>query len=475
MRLIRYIMLIAFMLPTAVFAQPAAPAPIASFRQRMTAGDLDRNWTNITCADGQLSPTWTVGGQSYTRWQVPSVNSSYDLGFHGGFAVTDSTPQGILTLNVGRPLVLEVVTNPVRRTLVLPLPVTTTASTVQLYVNAGYNDITLAPGLHQWDRLVNLPAYVKLSGYGATVKRIPGNPYGGNSPLLYISGRDVSIYGITFINDMPLGVVVQANPSQPGLVIADCTFNRCQLGFYFTQALIRDCTFNKGGAVIAPAGLFWRCVFNGPSITDPWQFWYMGNGITTQMIDCVFNKTQRGPVFNALGNSVDDSFFSGVQCHGIVRDNNDCECWLCEGGRVNRLMAFHCRVTGCDSSTFQFDGGSADCYVRDFAQDGGFGLNVSPTPGCTTTNFVMQDFELRRCGIYCGANATTCSFVDGSIIGYAPTRGNQGWQNTTPVGFLRTIAAWSEGPNAQTNSFTRVRPAQLSAGLVGIQGFLIKE
>lgn len=459
---------------------PPAPVPTIAFRTRLVVGDSDRNWTYISAADGNLSLVWHVNGKPYQPWPLPAVDATWEAGYHGGFVIADNQPAGNIVLDCshGPPVQIQVVVSPTRTNLTYPAgtsPASIQADIDKLTKAGKVPDITLLAGPHTWNQMVTLPANAVVRGFNATIRRLPLNNYGGNWPIFYVGGQDVSVYGLTFVNDQPGGMVFAANPSQSGVVVADCIFRRCNLGFYLTASLVRDCRFESGGAIISPSGLFWRCCFLGPSVIDPWQFWYLGKDNTAQMIDCTFDKTCRGPVFNALGQSINDPLFCGVECHGVVRGNNGDECWLVEGGPVNRLIAFHCRTVGCDSASFQFDGGSTDCYIRDFVQDGGAGVSVNPwLKGATSTNFVLDDFELRRCGVYCGPGASGCSFTSGTIIGYLPTRGNQTWRNPAPLCDSRRIAAWAEGPQAATNTLSNVDVIGLPAGFTGVQGFAVQ-
>lgn len=469
-------MIQALLLSLVLSAQPAAPAPVVAFRTRLTVGDPDRNWTYISSADSSLEMIWKVGGKPYQSWPLPAVDSFYDGSIHGGFTLPDGIQPGNIAVDCGHPITIQVIKAPDRKAV--SVPTTYTALQVQALIlsNPGPLDITLAPGLHKWDRMVTLPANTRLDGQNvATIKRLPANNGNNNWATIYVSGADVSIYGVTFINDNPGGMVLWTNNATvDGLVVGDCVIRRCNLGFFFAHSLVRDCWFDGGGAIIAPQGLFWNCRYTGPSKIDPHQWWWASCS-GSMMVDCSFDKTQRGPVFNAAGQTVSDVLFCGVECHGIVRGNNGNECWVCEAGPINRLTALHCRVMGCDSASFQLDGGGSDCFVRDFVQDGGIGINITSwNKGATTTNFVLQDFELRRCGGIClGPTVSGFQAIDGSIISFTPTRGNQPYQNSAPTGYLRTTAALAEGSNVGTNTLIRVPIIKLGVGFTSVTGFKI--
>jgi hypothetical protein len=449
-------------------ALPVAPTrtPLNAFRTRLCA-EQDRDWTYFNTYDGSLASSWKIGGQAYTPFLIPAVQLYYDSLYHGGYRLPANTPAGTLTVDCGRGIetTLTAIAPPARKATTIAAG--STAAQVNAAIAAGYLDVTLAAGLHQWEQMVSLPANVILRGHGATVQRLPLNNYGTNWPCVLVTGQDVSIYGITWINDNPGGMVLLANPTQAGLVVGDCAIRRCNLGFYFSGALIRDCVFDGGGAIPAPGGMYLRCHWIGPSVNmDPWQFW-AGLG-SVQMVDCIFDKTQRGPVFNAGGGTISDCLFAGVECHDIVCGNNGDECWLCEGGALTRMVCLHCRVIGCDSATFQFTSGGSAILVRDFVQDGGAGVQLDYADNSPTTGFTLEDFELRRCGIYCGSKATGNQFLNGSVIDFQPTRYNQAFQNTSKLSFQRTVAVLINGPG---NTLTGVATLGMAPGMTGVQQF----
>lgn len=469
-------------LPVVDNSGPPAPAstPLVAFRTRLTIGDADRNWTYIHRRDGSLASTWKVNGQAYTPWTLPAVALYYDSSYHGGFSLPSTvTTPGTYAIDCGRGVELTVaaVAAPSRKAITIPYGAS--APAVNAAITGGYLDITLAPGEHVWDRHVALPDNAIVRGYGAKIRRTPIQNYGGNWPCFYIYGQDVSIYGCEFFyNDtMPNGCVLFSNPTQTGLVFVHNILHNCNMGFYFNQDLVRDNKFEGAGAGPAAAGMWLRNIFSGPSAHgDPWQYWAgLGYGSTVQMIDNVFRGTQRGPVFNAQGQSISDVLFCGVECHDITRGNNGNECWLCEGGPLNNFMALHCRVRGCESSVFQFDGGATNGLIRDFTMDGGLGIIWLPQAGASITNMMLQDFQLMRCaGFYAGPGTTKTILQDGLVIAFTPTRGNQTFSNGSPLGYSRKTAIWAEGPGAATNTAIRVPVVGLTAGMAASVGFTLE-
>ncbi len=70
----------------------------------------------------------------------------------------------------------------------------------------------------------------------------------------------------------------------------------------------------------------------------------------------------------------------------------------------------------------------------------------------------LQDFELRNgAGIYCGENCQGFQAIDGNVIAWQPGRGDQIFQNGSPVfGYARKVACIAVGSNAATNKLTRI-------------------
>lgn len=435
----------------AVAVQPESPPPpvalaqtplVLSRNRLCPAEGIDRALVYLHSRSGGLATTYTLTpgtGPAITipRTTLAAVDLPWDIPLHGCLQLPPTIAPGTYTLDAGRgpEATITVMAAPPRK--VAFIAAGTEVPKIQQLIAAGFNDLIFSPGYYTFSGTLTLPANCRVRGYGAVVFRLLTNPIGPFYPVFQIGGQDVSVCGFTFV-DVAGGATFFANPAVSGLVLADCTFNRCNLGWYFTASLIRDCTFNGGGAIIAPAGLTWRCRFVGPSTQDPMQFW-AGLG-SQQMLDCTFTATSRGPVFNALTGAINDCLYSGVECHDIVRGNNGNECWLCEGGAINNLLALHCRARGCDSALFQFDGGSENAFARDFAADGGFGIIWLPIAGKTITNPTLQDFQLTRCGIYLGPGVVNPQFIGGAVINWQPTRGNQTWWNLSPLCGTRTAA-----------------------------------
>ncbi len=439
--------------------------PLTASRLRLTPSDPDRALVYLSCVDGNLGQ-FKLNGQPVPRTQLCYGEDPTDSAFHGGLTLPANTAPGTYQVDAGRgpELTITVVAAPIRRTAIV-----STFGQFQRAVQQGYLDITLSPGRYDWTAPVTLPANFILRGDGAVIRRLPVTNLGTNWPALVIGGNDVSVYGCTFNYDAigAGGMVFFANPTASGLVLGDCSFRRCNFGFYFSQSYVRDCTFLSAGAGPAPSALFVRDTFTGPpAYGDPLQIWNSG----FQGIDLVFNGTSRGPVFNASGGPIEGCLFAGTRLNGINATPNGNECFLCEGGALNRSLFLHTRMSGCLSTAYQFDGGSDGVLVSDHFQDGGLGLYVNAGPGKVVRNLTVRSSEFQRCGVYAGPNSDGFSLTDTSVVAFANSRGNQSWPNPAPW-MWRITAVQNEGP--PTNSTARLNITQLPAGCVAQSGFAI--
>lgn len=456
-------------------------------RTQLVQGDSDRNFVYVWDRAGGLGNTYTLrpSGVGPTlvaaRGQLVSGEDDTDAPYHGMFQLPDPTviavPSGTYVLDVGRgpELTLQIITFPTRASQTIPAGYSRPA--IQAALAANKLAITLAPGEHIIDVPITLPDYTSIIMHGATARRLVSQAdinAEENAPCFQV-GDHVTVYGGTFLYPVP-GQVFRANPGSSDLVVVDSTFKACNFGFYFANSMVRDCRFESGGGmVIAPGGLILRPYFQGPGFQDPYQYWF-GQG-PAAVLNAVFDKTSRGPVFNAADGTISDLLFVGTLCSNINWTPNGNEIFLCEGGEFNNLLCFHTRVTSCESALFGWNGGGTNSLISDLAVDGGagisFDINDLAAPDATITNQTVQFFQIMKGGIYCGPSTTSCLFTDGSVIAFTPTRANQTFQNPSPVGFQRIIAAWSNGPSAGTNTLTRVSILALLPGMRPLVGFVI--
>lgn len=444
-------------------------SPLVLFRKALTLGDPDRDWTYCWTRGGNLGKTWRFGGETVAPFSIPSTVEFWDREFHGGIK---ATRPGQFEVDCGRGAeAVLTVAPPINRKSKRIHASADSAYQIQRAVDAGYREFILEAGEHVLDKTVILPDDSMIRGYGAVVRRTAANPPAGEKSNLpaFIPGSNVSIYGLTFQHDRS-DLIFLSRKSPSGLVCADCTFRRCQFGFFMKDVLIRDCRFESAGAVIVPGGLWLRCTFSGMPPQHTWAYW--SNQGPVALIDCVFDGTDRGPIFNAAGGPISDVLCCGLICKNINATPNGNEIFLCEGeGPFDRPMVFHTRVTSCQSAVFQFDRVSRNGICRDLFIDGGMGLCLW---GRNISGWEVSNFELRNgAGIYLGAGAKYNRFIDGSIIAWAPGRANQTYQNPSPLGYKRKIAAWAEGSGAATNVLQRVEFLGIDRAFTNLSGFTV--
>lgn len=447
--------------------------PINASRTTLTIGDGDRDWFYANTRGGDLAPSWTANGRVVPSLALPAIDLWYDSAYHGGFRLPSDAETGTISIDFGRggtELVVTVLGPTIWNTGYLPA--NGSPDDFDKLIKDGFNDIVI-DGHVTWDRMAYVPGYTRVRGRGLMARLAVDNPgEGGHFPLFYIGGPNVSFYGLSFVygDNMAGRSVFFANPTETGLVVAGCHFYRCNFGFYFQEALIRDNTFAGGSVIVAPGGMYYRNLYDGPSTHgDPFQFWY-GVG-SMQMIEDTFRNTSRGPVFNALNNAFDSNFFSCVKVFDVIDGDNGNECWLTEGGPQNNLTILHSRMQRCESTFCQSDKGALNPLVRDFVQDGGVGLSWDPIPGTTIESGVVEDSQFIRCGgAYFGPGAKNNTLRNSLVIDFTPTRGNQTFNNGSPKGFGRKIAVWAEGPDAATNMIVRTPVLKLAPEYTAVTG-----
>jgi len=453
-------------------AAPSPAAPLALSRARVSY-EPDRDFVVGWSRDGGLDQVWTIGGKAAPTRALSATEDWYDQGYHGCATLPEGLAAGKYAVGGGggRVSEVEVVRPPARRVSPFVQPNEDSRANVLKHLKAGYLVIRLAAGLHVWDEIVTLPAWCVVQGYGATVTHGYRVAYGGNWPLILVGGDDVSVYGVTFVHDRNPAFQVFVSLTDPypaGLVCGDCTFKRCNFGFYLRDVYVRDCRFESAGAVIAPTGLWLRCAFTGPPLLHAFSHW-PGQG-RLAMFDSTFAGTDRGPMFRT-GGEMSGFLFVGTRCHGIrCTVPNGGEIFSFEGpGPFSNHLFLHTRVWGCDSSVFQWggngDGTARNSLIRDLSVDGGLGVLWW---GQDVSDNEVREFELRGCGWYCGSGARRNRMVNGSAVGFLPTRGNQNFKNPAWPHDKRRVVLWDEG---QGNNIQNVDVIGTPAGMTDVVGF----
>lgn len=392
------------------------------FRTKLTL-ERDRDW----------SYCWDRLGMPALPLRLSRVEDEHDAKQHGGFMATKAGP---LANQVGNFIVQP---KPYRKFKRIHAT-EDSAAQMQKALNGGYRELLLEPGEHLFDRSVNCPDGTLIRGYGATLRGLGKPVLGSEKSPLFVLGNDVGIYGATLTHDGGKEVLFADAPYPTGLVLADCIFRQCNLGYWLREALIRDCLFDRAGCVIAPAGLYLRCRWQG---IGPQHAWAFGFGLgSAAMIDCIFDGTDRGPIFNAINGPIEGFLSVGLACRDINQAPNGNEILLCESGPFNNALMLHTRISGCESAVCQMDVSSADCEMRDLAINGGAGLMLAGK----VSNWAVQEFELRNgAGIYLGPDSASNKFANGTCIDWHPGRYNQVWRNPSKLGDARRCALWDEG------------------------------
>jgi hypothetical protein len=466
-----------------VATQPAAPAPpphpgppVTAFRTQLVAGDAERSWTVCWSRWNDLDYTGDLVRNGTKVASLPSVPVAFgyndDAATYGRFDLPQGVAVGSYTLDVGAsgplPVPLTVTADVLRKPSTIAAG--RSAGPLLAAIRAGNLDVTLAPGLHEWDATIPVPANLRLTGYGATVKRLPTNNLGTNWPALWVQGKNVTVRGVTFEYDQSPGQVFFANPPMldSGLVVADCVFRRVNFGFFFTDALIRDCRFESAGAVIAPAGLWLRCLFTGPPTMHAWDYWSINNR-PVATVDCEWRGTDRGRVYNSGWGPITDHLHVGTKYRDVYSVGGG-ELDACEGpGEFARHVILHTQVSGCLGALQPCgndDTPVRDLLISDLSISGGWGVILW---GKDVSGVRVEQFELTGgAGVYCGPGVKGAAFMDGSVLAWRPTRGSQAFQNMSPVALGRKAALVDLGTG---NTLQRVTVAGTMQGCLDVQGF----
>jgi len=453
-------LLVLFFIATSI--QAGDPPPLGVFRTQLVIGDPDRDWTYLWSRFGNISTKYslvTKDGISIARgdrFHLGWTCEWWEQLYHGGFRPNyEALLPGNYRLDIGRgpESAISVITRKPRKEVTIAPGAS--ADKIQGALNAGYN-LVLSPGLYEWNHAIILPDFSSIRGTSVYIKRLPNNDY---MERMFVAGENCTLAGLML--ETPGNVVHSSKPVQ-GLVVKDCRLIRCDLGWGPSSVLIKDCVFDRSSCNIAPGGLYLRCRWENTA-QDRHAF-CLGGPSKGQiaLIDCTFDATDRGPIFNALYGAITDGLFIGIRCHGINYTTNGNEIFLCEGTyEFSRHLFFHIRVWGCDSATFQFDHVARNNYARDVSLNGGIGLFLW---GEEVTDNTFEDFEFRNgAGILLTEGAIRNTFINGAVIAWSPSRGNQTWMNPSAMDRREPIKI--TGKNA-ANKLTNVRVLSMPADAV---------
>jgi hypothetical protein len=418
-------------------------------------GDPDRSWLYAWEYDGIAIPD---------RVQVAASEEWYDQQYHGGWRLPADARPGPLELSWADATV-QVVAPPKRKLSDPIAPNESSYKNAVREVARGCTVLRLAAGEHVWEQPLRNTGPLEVRGYGSTLR--PGNK---DQYLFQVAGPDLGLYGLTIIYDRldpreESAAVLHADPGQVGLVVADCTLHRCNLGFWFGGALVRDTVFQAGGCVIAPAGAYVRVKFKGPSLQHAFQSdrtW----GPRCR-IDCFFDATDRGVCVNTNAGPVSDDLDVSTFCRDICRSINGNEIFLVEGPNpLTREQQFHTRIVGCQGGVLL--GMRADVRVRDLFIDGGAGLQIGyGPPGTTAERVTVEDGEFRNgAGAVTSPSSRNCTLDRFEVYNWSPGRNNADYYNPLERG---TVAVNNAG--GETNTVANYTIVGTAAGCEDVRGF----
>jgi hypothetical protein len=460
-------------------AAPAPAAPVNVFRTALTLNDPDRDWTLAWARSGPLGRVYDLVQAGRRSGSMPSdpIASGYndDAAYYGRFDVPPGTAAGAYLLDTGGgTAILTIAADVPRRPLPAPIPPGRSAAALADAVRKNFTDVTLAPGLHEWDATVALPAWMRVRGYGASLRRLPLNNVGTNWPAFWVQGRNVTVEGVTFLGEYPGAMVFFANPplTDSGLVVKNCTFRNVNFGFFLCSALIQDSEFVGGGAVIAPSGLWWRVLFNGRPTQHAWDYWFLGAGERVAQVDCVYRGTDRGRVFNSGWGPVTDGLFVNTEYTNVYSVGGG-EMDSCEGpNEFSRHAIRHTRANGCRGAIQLSGNGNEsstpvrDVLLSDLTMDGGWGLILWST---LTSGVRLEEFEfLNGAGVWLDRGCSGTRLVNGEVRGWFPSRGTAGFKQMSPVALGRTAACVNLGAD---NTTTNVAITNTTSGYSDQIGF----
>jgi hypothetical protein len=341
--------------------------------------------------------------------------------------------------------------------------VTAPAGSSPAYVSAllagGFN-VQLEPGVYDWSDMVIVPGdNYRVTGYGAVVRGGAAGPL-GQYCLFYVQGKDFTLEGGTYYPTA--WVVSNPSPVSPypdaalGVAVSNVTIGPLGLiqlwnRFSNSGAYITDVAFERGQMGAPPEGLYLRCLFRGqPPIYNSFR---RALGVVGEiaMLDCVFDGTDRGLVFQPQTETGDitDNFFHGLRIQNVASETNGCESILAEGtANFDRNMFLHVRVVASVGPTPNLDCPAHDNYFQDMTDLGPGGVYM---PGGTDHDQTGNKFESCEWHgpVSCGSsNVTANSWEFCGFLWSGPSRANQSGQ--APSGPLVCCTATPDSGNTMT-------------------------
>jgi hypothetical protein len=402
----------------------------------------------------RLQDEYAVAGVPAARANPGKDSTWWDRYYFGEVTIPASTAPGVYPVKSGDVTVsVEVVAKPVRKGVAVLEPGATVADAAARL--AGGYDLLLKPGVYFWarpiyygkaeDAPVIVPAGATITGPGAYIRPDPayptpppGDEYTRAAFVgLNNSAANVTIDSVAF--DLPEGWRAVQATTMPNLTVDRCRFLSASLVQPGPGLYAEKCEFSGPGAELfvgADGGFVRRCKFIDTSRSHP--FVCFGADRNLAMVDNLFIRTDRGPVFQLVWGDVRGCLFLGTQIFDISWSENGCESHLSEPGATSNTFSdnliLHYRIRGSGSAA-QWDSRASNNLVKDAAVDGGPGFVIW---GENTGN-VFEEFELRNgAGIMVGPSATGNVFRRGGVVNWQPGRWNEmfavpGWYARTSV------------------------------------------
>jgi len=187
-------------------------------------------------------------------------------------------------------------------------------------VNIG-RDLILKPGLHVWKGSLNVLNNTKISGYHATILRMPNGEY---AERMFIPKGTMFLEGLTLTHecDWPTYIHNYLDPPTSTLsgqiTVKNCTLKGGELirCFQSRNMLVQNCRFEKASTGQVPSLSVWdHCDFVGHTANGMHAFFNTGaEGIL--VTNCTWYGTNRGIVFqtgSCRGSMIMNCYFDNIR------------------------------------------------------------------------------------------------------------------------------------------------------------------
>lgn len=287
---------------------------------------------------------------------------------------------------------------------------------VQQAIGQGYN-IILNPGLYVWNSPLYLRPYCMVKSANAVIE--------SNGDFIFGSAEGATVDGVILRSKTTNTKVFSPFTNALNMNLRNCKMYNTAITYPGDGLYVEDCEFHGGGIFCGP-GLYTGTKFYDSKVHAFNVSWANNN---LAMVDCLFDRTDRGPIFNCLNNDIRGCLFANIRIMNLNLVDNGAESFLCEPfAEVNKFgfydnMVLHVRIHN-SGYCIQLDSRASNNLFYDFWVDGGSGAVFWGE----NTNNVLDTFEFRNgASIIFGPKATNNSFNNGAFVNWFPNRGNQFW------------------------------------------------